>query len=196
MDFNAWKREWNEEFSLSVLKNAASPCCAGRDQKRISEQRAVPLSRVRLLWTWVTKEMPFLDSSISCRNVAAIICWEKTYLGIILRVNFESGQMQHGECVCRRNLHFGTGAMLQQRWMRATSRQLWANSSDNLSGEFFSNICLPPGWDIKDFKHKPNLCCQLCDSGSFFQEVWQAESNMLLCCQAWTLWDSATRDWI
>lgn len=72
--------------------------------------------------------------------------------------------------------------MLQQRWMTATSRQLWANSSDNLSVEGFSNICLPPGRDINDFKHKPNLCCQLCCLGSLFRKY--GKRKAMCCCAA------------
>ena len=36
-----------EEFALSSLINATSPCNTGRNQKRTSEERAVPLSGVR-----------------------------------------------------------------------------------------------------------------------------------------------------
>lgn len=63
---------------------------------------------------------------------------------------------------------------------------------DNLSGNCSSNICLPPGRDINGFKHKL-ICCQICHPGCFIQEVWQAESSRLLCCQAWMPWDPAIR---
>lgn len=36
-----------EEFALSILVNATSPCNAGSNQKRVSEERSVTLSRER-----------------------------------------------------------------------------------------------------------------------------------------------------
>lgn len=36
-----------EEFALSILINATSPCRAWRNKKKIPEERPVPLSRLR-----------------------------------------------------------------------------------------------------------------------------------------------------
>lgn len=61
---------------------------------------------------------------------------------------------------------------------------------DNSSGNCSSNICLPPGRNSDCFKHKP-ICCQICHSDSSVREGWQAESNTLSHCQAWTPRDPA-----
>lgn len=142
-----------EEFALSILINATSPCNAGRNQKRISEERTVPLSGVRLtgrlLWTWVTKGTSLLESSISSHNVAVIVRWDKH-----IQVSFWEFILNQAQRSAE-NLSAGGIFVLrrtEQCCSRAERRQLQGSFDqilppDNLSGNCSSNICLPPGRD-------------------------------------------------
>lgn len=158
-----------------------------------SEQR-------KTLWSWdccgygIAKAPSFPESSLSSHNVAVIMRWDEHSQALF--GEFVSNQAQrNAECL-------SAGGIIplqhtEQHCSEGEWRQLQGSFDrilppDNLSGKRSSNICLPPGRDINGFKHKL-VCCQICHSGSFIQEVWQAESRKLLCCQAWTPWDPAAR---
>lgn len=105
-----------EEFSLGVLISATSPCNAGRDQERISEQRTVPLSRVKTV-----VNLAYKGNAISGEQHFQPWCCSdnmlrKTCIGIILIINFEPGKMQHGECEWKRNLCISAQCCSKGEW--------------------------------------------------------------------------------
>ena len=54
-----------EEFALSILINATSPCNAWRYKKKILEERAVPLSRLRQCDRETAADLGYTGSIVS-----------------------------------------------------------------------------------------------------------------------------------